>query len=274
MLHGQREEAFGFFAVEYEMNRLIAKYDKPIVALTHGVVMGGGLGIAGHARYRIATSDARFAMPEAAIGFFCDVGIRSILARAARHRALIFMLSGNLIGLGDAIALGLSDVGVEKTDFAKVRAEIIAAGAIDDVEGEIKNVISRFRIEPGDADICQLADRAEAVFQGKDYATIIAELKAQGEVGAGLTKIAHTIVSRCPTSNFVHVAGLDAARQNGDIDQVLDADLRLAHFMAQRDDFAEGVRAVLIDKDHTPKWVPARIENVEVDLIREILLQE
>ncbi len=92
------------------MNGLIAAYPKPLVALGHGIVMGGGIGIAGHCRFRLTQPGARFAMPEAAIGFFSDVGVNAILAQgAAANRALLFLMSGVSVGAADALALGLAD---------------------------------------------------------------------------------------------------------------------------------------------------------------------
>ena len=84
VLEGRPDEAERYFATEYRMNALIAGYPKPLVALTHGIVMGGGIGIAGHCGMRITQPGARFAMPESAIGFFADVGVNAILAKAKR----------------------------------------------------------------------------------------------------------------------------------------------------------------------------------------------
>lgn len=115
VISGHPETGDAFFAAEYEMNGIIARYPKPTVALAHGVVMGGGIGIAGHCAFRFAAADARFAMPEAAIGFVCDVGVNFILARAPLHRALAFALSGQAVGVADALALGLTDCAVDRS---------------------------------------------------------------------------------------------------------------------------------------------------------------
>src|SRR5690554_2938189 len=127
-LSGQEDRISDFFASEYEMNGVISGYDKPIIALQHGIVMGGGIGISSHARYRIATTASRFAMPEAAIGFFCDVGVNAILYQAPQTRALAFLLSGESIGVADAIALGLADIAVEALGLAAIRGRLIEAG--------------------------------------------------------------------------------------------------------------------------------------------------
>ena len=90
---------------------MIAGYPKPLVALSHGITMGGGIGIAGHCGIRLTQPGARFAMPESAIGFFADVGVNAILAKAPLHRALLFLMSGVSVGASDAVSLGLGGRG-------------------------------------------------------------------------------------------------------------------------------------------------------------------
>jgi enoyl-CoA hydratase/carnithine racemase len=97
VIAGKSGEVLAYFEDEYRMNGLIATYAKPIVALQHGFVMGGGIGLSSHARYRIATHTSRFAMPEAAIGFFSDVGVNAILYQTPEHRALAFLMIGTAV---------------------------------------------------------------------------------------------------------------------------------------------------------------------------------
>src|SRR5690606_41177822 len=102
ILEGRPDLAEAYFATEYHMNGVVATYPKPVIALTDGIVMGGGIGIAGHASFRITTPSARYAMPEAGIGFVPDVGVNWILAKTPEHRALLFLLSGLPVSGADA----------------------------------------------------------------------------------------------------------------------------------------------------------------------------
>lgn len=274
VLSGEQAEAFEFFALEYDMNKMIATYPKPIVALTHGVVMGGGLGLAGHAKHRITTENSRFAMPEAAIGYFCDVGVRSILAGTHRHQALMFMLAGSLVSAIDGVLLGLTDTVILENGLVAMREGIISAGSASDVDTQILNLRITFGISYGFANFCKLADQFAKVFDSESALEIYANLETEISKKSDLAETASLILSRCPTSNLVHVLGLDAARAEPDIGEVLAADLRLAHLLAIRDDFVEGVRAVLIDKDHKPKWTPNNIASVDVDAINSVLRQK
>src|SRR6185369_2057527 len=91
VLEGRADAADAYFAAEYRMNGLVAGYPKPLVAISHGITMGGGIGIAGHANIGLTQPGARYAMPESAIGFFADVGVNAILSKAPLNRALLFL---------------------------------------------------------------------------------------------------------------------------------------------------------------------------------------
>ena len=271
VLAGEMERVARFFESEYKMNLMIATYDKPVIALTHGVVMGGGIGLAGHARYKITTKTARFAMPEAAIGLFCDVGVRSILATNPRHRSLMFMLSGSMVRTADAIALSLADICIADGDLAKMRSEIIGASDAKNIDLAIRNIMQANAVDPGMLDFCALADRFSKVFEEEDCNRIYANLVRHVEDETELAQMARMILGRCPTSNMVHVIGLDAAIKQPDIACVLQTDLALARFMGVRDDFIEGVRAVLVDKDQKPNWQPDDIVLVDKDEILNVI---
>jgi enoyl-CoA hydratase len=254
VLDGTPEAADAYFAAEYRMNGLIARYPKPLAVVAHGVVMGGGIGIAGHCAFRFATSDARFAMPEAAIGFVCDVGVNAILARAPLARALAFAMSGATVGVGDALALGLTDCAIDPARVDSVRAGISAAATAREVETALTQLMQAEMVQVGDPVLCSAADR-HATIDWSDVAAIVAL--------GGSESLFAVLEQRSPTSLVAIHAGHQAARNMAEIAEVLALDLRLAGLMARHPDFAEGVRAVLVDKDHSPTWTPAKIANVD-----------
>ncbi len=260
---GETRTVFSFFADEYDMNGLIATYRKPIVAFQHGIVMGGGIGISSHARYRIATPTSRFAMPEGAIGFFCDVGVNAILYKASEARALAFLLSGQTVGAADAIALGLTDTVVPEDALAGLRARIIEAAQAGDPDTAIAALIQSESVDAGQADFCGLADSLAPVFAAGDAERIVEGLLDWSEDGdPGAAALHASIARHCPTSQ---------ARHKRDVRAILDDDLALARYMAMRPDFAEGVRAVLVDKDRAPKWAPERLADVDTDALERVL---
>ena len=105
--HDRTPPRANFLRDEYRLNALIGAYAKPYVALTHGVVMGGGAGVSVHGRYRLGDEDLAFAMPETGIGFMPDIGRASFLSRCPGESGLYLALDRHRIGWADALALGL-----------------------------------------------------------------------------------------------------------------------------------------------------------------------
>lgn len=262
VLDGEAEVADAFFAAEYRMNGIIARYPKPLVALAHGIVMGGGIGIAGHCAFRFATTEARFAMPEAAIGFMCDVGVNFILAKAPAHRALAFAMTGVPVSVADALALGLTDCAIDPARFDAVRAGIAAAASSPRIAAALGALMQAEMAPVGEAVLCAAADR----HAGLDWTD------AEAIVGtAGREPQLAQLALRSPTSLVAIAESHHAARRMADIGAVLAADLRLARLLSRLPDFAEGVRAVLVDKDQKPEWRPKAIGGVDRASIRAVL---
>ncbi|MEP7241218.1 MAG: 3-hydroxyisobutyryl-CoA hydrolase [Devosia sp.] len=264
VIDGRPEAADAYFAAEYAMNRTIAAYPKPLVALTHGIVMGGGIGIAGHCRYRLATTDCRYAMPEAAIGFFSDVGVNAILAHAPVGRALLFLMSGTTVGTADALALGLADAAIAPARVEPICATLVAAAGARDPNAAIVALMESESIFAGDAGLTALADQFPASVPESPHAL----LESVAAIPA-LAASSSLLATRSPTSLTAIFHAHLAARRLMDVGRTLDMDLRLAALMARQPDFAEGVRAVLVDKDQAPKWSPARLSEVDAGAILE-----
>ena len=222
-----------FFVREYEMNALIGAYPKPITAYMSGVTMGGGLGLTAHASRRIVYANTLCAMPETKIGFAPDVGIMYQLSRAGARGVHIALSSATFTG-GDAIRLGMAD---ESADGD------LPAPMFDDDKAWI-----------------------EECYVGDDALEIVRRLEAHPHPDAN--KAAADIRERSPLG--VHVA-LRALRNatSMTLPEVLAQDLALVKVMLPID-FPEGVRALLIDKDNSPKWRHARLEDVtpaEIDAL-------
>lgn len=272
VLSGDFGRVHSFFAEEYEMNRLIATYEKPIVAIQHGVVMGGGIGISSHARYRIATPTSIFAMPEAAIGFFCDVGVNALLYKTTQARALAFLLSGQSVGAADAMSLGLTDAMVETRSLQGLRDRIVEAAQANEPDTTITALIQGASADPGPAQFCALADTLEEVFSQPNTEKIIEALRDWGDDGDPASAALYARIARhCPTSLVAITLTHRLARKQRDVRTILETDLAMAKLLALRPDFAEGVRAVLVDKDKAPKWEPARLSDVDIGELERVL---
>ena len=262
VVEGRPEGADHYFATEYEMNGIIASYPKPLVALMHGIVMGGGIGIAGHCGYRIALPDARFAMPESAIGFFADVGVNAILAKAPLSRALLFLMSGVSVGASDALALGLADCVVRPEKIERLRADLATAAGSSHPADAIVRLMSAESVVAGDAPFCAKADWLKGNWDSAlSFVTSV-------HLEPTLIEVAALFATRSPGSLTATFRSQLMARRLMNVGKTLEMDLRLAKVMARRPDFAEGVRAVLVDKDQTPRWSPSMLAELDDSAIR------
>lgn len=268
IVDGRLPEAEAFFAAEYAMNLLIATYEKPVIAIADRIVMGGGIGIAGHAGFRFTTPEAKFAMPEAGIGFVSDVGVNCILSKAPEHRALLFLMSGMAVGAADALALGLTDCALKPEQIGALRAGIVGAANAGSIQTAIVALMQGYSIQAGDRALCGLADLLAQELDLDNAAAIVEAIDQRTGESAEIAAIAGLLRTRSPTSLEAIVQSHRAARKLPGASEVLALDLRLARLMAGRPDFAEGVRAVLLDKDQKPRWTPPGFTEVPAAAIR------
>lgn len=271
VLRGDFSAAERLFAAEYRLNHLLATSGKPVATLAHGVTMGGGIGLASHARYRFARSDARYAMPEGAIGFIVDVGVNAILAKTTYERAMLFLLSGQAVGVADAIGLGLADCAFEPDRTETIRERIMAAAGATDPDAALTQLMQAQGINPGEAVFCVLADRLAGRLQGDDAQSLIETLSRSGEEDPALAGLVSLMRSRSPTSLEAIFQAQLRARRGSSLSEVLADDLALARFAIRQPDFIEGVRAVLVDKDGAPRWSPERLSKSHKALILRAL---
>lgn len=241
-----------FWRDEYRLNARIARYPKPYVALMDGIVMGGGVGVSAHGRVRIVTERSRVAMPETGIGFVPDVGGTHLLARAPGELGTHLALTGEAVGAGDALVLGLADHFVPSerlAGFAASLASMTPAEAVRRHEGPAPE--AELAAHRGWIDHCYAAGSAEE---------IVERLSSCGEPAA--KEAAETILTRSPTSVKVTLAAIRRARALGSLKPVLEQEFRVSCTALASPDLVEGIRAQVVDKDRRPRWSPARLEAV------------
>jgi enoyl-CoA hydratase/carnithine racemase len=249
-----------FIRDEYRMNRRIKTYRKPYIALIDGLVMGGGFGVSVHGSYRIATERTQFAMPETAIGLFPDVGASFVLPRLPGEVGAYLGLTGARIKAPDLIALGLATHFVPSSQVGRLLGDLIGANWNGNAHDVADVIVRSHSAHPGDAALSQHLDRIERCFLHDDMSVILQELDRM-ECSI-MTEAAAKMRILSPTSLKLTLAANRRGRQL-EFDDCLVMEYRLIQSILLHNDFYEGVRAVLIDKDRKPIWQPSTLDAVD-----------
>ena len=245
VLAGETGAVENFFAEEYALNATIAAYPKPYVALIDGICMGGGIGLSVHGRIRVTSEAGLFAMPETAIALFPDVGTTFLLPRLPGELGMFMGLTGARMAGADAAHAGIATHFVPRADFAALRADIARDG-VAAVAGYARP-LPEFSLAPHRAAI-------NRCFGAASVAEIFSRLEAEGTAWAS-----ETLAGLCTMSPSAVLWSFDALRRGAGLTlrEALAGELALTRQVTRHPDFAEGVRAMVVDKDRQPRWVPA-----------------
>jgi enoyl-CoA hydratase len=251
-----------FFHDEYQLNHLMFTYGKPIIAFMDGITMGGGVGISQPARYRVATENTRFAMPETGIGLFPDVGGGWYLSHLEGRVGHYLALTGGRIDGAECLALGLA------THYLPAEALTEAKARIAEDPERIEGILGQLAVNPPEAKIAANIGQINRLFASDQLEDILAALEADGSEWA--QKELATIGTKSPQTCKVALRQLALGAQCASFADNMAIEYRIASRMLMLPDFIEGVRAVIVDKDNAPKWNPATPEGVTEDLLDAI----
>ncbi len=249
-----------FYWDEYRLIALIHDYPKPYVALMHGHVMGGGAGLSVHGSHRVVAENLSFAMPECSIGLFPDVGASWFLPRMPGRTGLFLGLTGHRLGADDAIWLGIADVIVPYSAFDEIIDELAETDAIEAVLGHHARRPRQGKLQP-------LAPLIDTAFGHGSVEEIMETLSASG--GQWAEDVLAAMHRNAPTSLKVTFEELRRGASLSFPD-CMRMEYRLACRMATAHDFAEGIRARIIDKDDAPRWKPERLEDVREEVLASL----
>ena len=252
-----------FFHDEYQLNHLLINYPKPVVAFMDGICMGGGVGISQPARFRVATENTKFAMPETGIGLFPDVGGGWYLSRLEGRVGQFLALTGARIAGAGCLALGLATHYLTSNLLAEAKSRI----ATEDVE-RIDGILGTLSVTPPDSKIVETIVQINRHFASDRLEDILASL--EGDESDWAMKELATLRSKSPQTCKVALRQLAESLKLTDFADNMAMEYRIASRVLVRPDFAEGVRAVIVDKDNSPKWDPATAEGVTDALIDAI----
>lgn len=257
-----------FFTEEYALNHLIHHYPKPYIALMDGIVMGGGMGItqsSAAARIRIVTERTRMAMPEVNIGLFPDVGGGYFLSRLPGQIGTYLGLTGEIAGAADALYADLADVFIPRKELPALLALLASVK-----DRQYRQAIDEFaapfaeQIDPANSTLAKQRDLIDRHFSHDNVAAIVESLKQDDDPFA--KKTLDSLLQRSP---LLVCVSLEQIRRSANM-ELADC-LRLERTMVRRcfehGEVLEGIRALVIDKDHTPQWRPASLAEVSQEMI-------
>lgn len=244
-LAGDAAEIERFFASEYAMNRAIAEFPKPWVSLIDGVCMGGGIGVSVHGSHRVVTEHALLAMPETAIALFPDVGTSYVLPRLPGGLGNWLALTGARLKGEEAVEAGLATHFVPREELSALRAALLDGDA---------SAVERFARPVPPGAIAAQRPAVDRCFTEASLPAIRAALEAEG---TGWAREQLGILARMSPTSMAVTLELLRRGATRSLAECLAMELALTRGVTRHPDFAEGVRAVLVDKDNQPRWAPA-----------------
>lgn len=267
-----RTSQLTFFREEYIVDYRLAKLRIPQVALWDGAVMGGGVGVSIHAKYRIATEKAVFAMPETQIGFVPDVGGSWFLNHlpevvGGKAMGMYLALTGARLTGSALVQAGVATHFVPSAELPALEASLQSCATSDEVHSVITKA-ARPAEQPFTA--MDVKDIVE-LFSHEDVPSIVAACAARASSSRIAAAATAAFPKMSPTACVATMEQLKAGRAMKQLAQAYQLEYRLVQYLLQQGDFSEGVRALLVDKDNKPAWKPMRLEDVDVQAVKAAL---
>lgn len=265
-------EAARFFEQEYRLDYLIHVYKKPILVWGHGIVMGGGLGLMAGASHRVVTAKTRLAMPEVTIGLYPDVGGTWFLNRMPGRTGLFIALTGVAINAGDTLYLGLADYFLQHDQWQQVVDGACAIEwSLNDSHAQLSGLLKGLSAEAGDppsSSVREHFDQIQSLTHEPDLLSLFDSITSYDGDDEWLQGAAKTLRNGCPASVWVIYEQLKRCRHFS-LKEVFEAELVLSANCMNFPNFAEGVRALLVDKDRKPAFTPSEVKAVEADFVAQ-----
>lgn len=242
---------FDMFREEYLFIQKLHRFPKPRIALARGITMGGGAGLAINGSCRVATGSTVFAMPEVFIGSITDVGATRFFNLCPGRIGLYLALTGGRVGAADALYCGFATHFVPQEKLPALTEALAALPLREDAAGQIEAALLRFAGDPGKASLPALRPAIDRCFSRGSVEEIVAALEREDGAWAKEALLAMQRASPLSLKLTLRQIRLGAGME---VEQALALEFRLIQHLLEGDDFYEGVRAVLVDKDKKPRW--------------------
>jgi len=252
------------FRTEYTLNYRIHSYNKPYISFLDGFGMGGGLGISLHGSHRIVTENSMLTMPETDIGFFTDVGGTRFLNRCPGQIGLYLALTSAQVKAADAIYIGWGTHFIPSKKLPDLKQQVL--NLPNKTHDTITDLLNQSSESPGNAPITAMEQEINHLFSAQTFDGLMENL-SQHKSEFSLS-ILNSFKRKSPTSLKIIFKQLS----NGNdlqFSELMQREFRLSQRFTRDNDFAEGVRALLIDKDKNPQWQPPTLNEVTEDKIQE-----
>jgi enoyl-CoA hydratase len=250
-----------FWATEYRLNVLIARYPKPVVAIMDGLVMGGGVGLSAHAAHAVVTERSVVAMPEVGIGFFPDVGVSFLLTRAHWELGTYVALTGERLNAQGALICGLANSHIPSARLDELPSALADSRSRQD----ILTVFHKFQTSLAPGKIPKALNWIMPCFSADTIEEILEALSTSENEDARPALEAMRKAS--PTSLKITLRNLREAAAFKRVEECFQQDYRIALACIAGHDFIEGIRAAIVDKDRKPAWRPDTIEAVTQEIV-------
>ena len=254
--------ARAFFHTEYQLNHLLFEYAKPVVAFMDGITMGGGVGISQPAKFRVATENTRFAMPETGIGLFPDVGGGWYLSRIGGRVGQFLALTGARLDGAECLELGLATHYLPSANLEEAKERISKN------PDRIGGILGDLSVTPPKARISANLDKINKLFASDIYEEILAALETEGSDWAMTER--DTLGTKSPQTCKVALRQLKEGAAMPDFAAEMKQEYAIGSRVVAMHDFLEGVRALIVDKDNAPVWNPATPQDMTDDMLDAI----
>ena len=241
---GNFEYGRRFWADEYRLNAKLATCPTPIVSFLHGFTMGGGVGLGCHVSHRIVCENSQIAMPECAIGLVPDVGGSLLLARAPGRLGEYLGTTATRMGPADAIFIGFADYYIPQNQWPHLIKKLCLTGNLE--------AIINAHSDPGVPKLLDIEDEVNTAFSGEFFSDIVTYLENSDTVFS--TETLKKLSKPSPLAMASTIEMIHRVRGLNEIVAALEMEYRFTYRSAERGDFIEGIRALVIDKDRNPKW--------------------
>ena len=260
----QSPQQMEFFWHEYRLNHFISEFSKPFIALMDGITMGGGVGLAMHGNYPIATERFSFAMPETSIGFFPDVGASHLLSACSGHVGTYLALTGDRLNAQQAYHCGLVHTTIPSSSISDLIETLIQSDLSQETDEKVQACLQQYENKNVLGETALPFEDIANIFSHENMVDIFNALHRSDKDWQ--QSVLKRLVKKSPTSLCVTLEQMNKA-QNQSLADCLQMDFKLVGSFMESHDFYEGVRALIIDKDKRPNWEPDAIEHIKPEMV-------